>query len=250
MDFRHIPKNLTFPFAIFTKFTSTPSRVLIPDENLIFCPEQLMTAVLAHTHYLPIAWKGLAHTSNVRGEFGQFFQLRAFYLVSELLSPITTPFILLFYIRPRALDYIDFFRNFTVSVVGVGDVCSFAQMDVRKHGNPEWQPTHSTIGDLTEGMETPVCETNKYTQGEHGKTELSLVHFTLTNPEWKMPSDAHHFVHGLKRHAQQDFQRARQTGAMNTAMGQSLFSVGNLGGEVSCAGEACDSKYLCAHSQC
>lgn len=191
-----------------------------------------MTAVLAHTHYLPIAWKGLAHTSHVRSQFGQFFQLRVFYLLSELLSPITTPFILLFYVRPKALDYVDFFRNFTVSVVGVGDVCSFAQMDVRKHGNCEWQPTHSTEGDLTAGTTVPICETNKYTQGEHGKTELSLVHFTLTNPEWKMTSDAHNFVNGLRRHAQQDFNRARQTG-MNTAMGQSLFSVGNLGGQVS-----------------
>lgn len=208
------------------------SRVLIPDENLIFCPEQLMTAVLAHTHYLPIAWKGLAHTSHVRAQFSQFFQLRAFTVLSELLSPITTPFILLFYIRPKALDYVDFFRNFTVSVVGVGDVCSFAQMDVRKHGNPEWQPTHSTIDDLTETT-TPTCETNKYTQGEHGKTELSLVHFTLTNPEWKMPSDAHNFVNGLRRHAQQDFSRTRQTGALNTAMAQSLFSVGSLGGDYS-----------------
>lgn len=209
------------------------SRVLIPDENLIFCPEQLMTAVLAHTHYLPISWKGNAHTSHVREHFGQFFQLRAFYLLSELLSPITTPFILMFYIRPRAIDFVDFFRNFTVSVVGVGDVCSFAQMDVRKHGNPDWQPTHSTIGDLTEDTTTTVCETNQYTQGEHGKTELSLVHFTLTNPEWKMPNDAKTFVNGLKKHAQQDLDRTRQPGGMNTAMAQSLYSVGSLGAEYS-----------------
>lgn len=60
-----------------------------------------------------------------------------------------------------------------------------------------------------------------------------MVHFTLTNPEWKMPSDAHNFMNGLKKHAQQDLNRARQTGLMNTAMGQSLFSVGNLGGQVS-----------------
>lgn len=48
-----------------------------------------------------------------------------------------TPFLLCFSIRYKALDIVDFFRNFTVEVVGVGDVCSFAQMDVRKHGNPE-----------------------------------------------------------------------------------------------------------------
>lgn len=208
------------------------SRKLIPDENLIFCPEQLMTAVLAHTHYLPDTWKGQAHTSQVREQFGQFFQMRAFHLLSELISPITTPLILLFHVRPRALDLVDFFRNFTVSVVGVGDVCSFAQMDVRKHGNPDWQPTHSIIGDLTESGNIPLCETNQYTQGEHGKTELSLVHFALTNPDWKMPDDARTFVNDLKKHAQQDFEQARATGT-NTAMVQSLFSVGSLGGEYS-----------------
>ena len=41
--------------------------------------------------------------------------------------------------RYKAQDIVDFFRNFTVSVVGVGDVCSFAQMDVRRHGHPGWQ---------------------------------------------------------------------------------------------------------------
>lgn len=41
--------------------------------------------------------------------------------------------------RPKAQEIVDFFRNFTVEVVGVGDVCSFAQMDVRRHGNPAWQ---------------------------------------------------------------------------------------------------------------
>lgn len=61
------------------------------------------------------------------------------YLLAELLSPVLTPLVLFFYLRPKALDLVDFFRNFTVEVVGVGDVCSFAQMDVRRHGNPTWQ---------------------------------------------------------------------------------------------------------------
>lgn len=33
------------------------------------------------------------------------------------------------------MEIVDFFRNFTVDVVGVGDVCSFAQLDVRKRDN-------------------------------------------------------------------------------------------------------------------
>jgi autophagy-related protein 9 len=69
-------------------------------------------------------------------QYNNFFQT---YLGIELLSPIITPYILLFKLRSEALALVDFFRNFTVEVVGVGDVCSFAQMDVRKHGNPTWQ---------------------------------------------------------------------------------------------------------------
>lgn len=52
-------------------------RVFIPDENMIWCPEQLLTAVLAHVHYLPITWRGKAHTSFVREQFGQLFQFKA-----------------------------------------------------------------------------------------------------------------------------------------------------------------------------
>lgn len=205
-------------------------RGFIPDENLIWCPEQLMTAVLAHIHYLPVTWRGLAHTNRVREQFGQFFQYRAVYLVNEMLSPIVTPFILIFCLRPRSLDIVDFFRNFTVSVVGVGDVCSFAQMDIRKHGNPEWQPSHSTTDHVPEVI-TPICETNQYTQGEHGKTELSLVHYTLTNPEWKMPSESKQFLQGLRKHAMLDMDATTRLGA-DTAMNQSLYSMGSMGDEV------------------
>lgn len=63
------------------------------------------------------------------------------FILEELLSPIVTPLILIFCLRPKALEIIDFFRNFTVEVVGVGDTCSFAQMDVRQHGHPAVSPS-------------------------------------------------------------------------------------------------------------
>ena len=53
-----------------------------------------------------------------------------------MLSPVLTPLILLFWVKPRASEFIDFFHNFTVSVEGIGDVCSFATLDVKKHGDP------------------------------------------------------------------------------------------------------------------
>lgn len=88
-------------------------------------------------------------------------------VVDELLSPLITPFILYFCLRPKAAEIVDFLRSFTIEVSGVGDVCSFAEMNVRKHGHPEW---------LSEG----VTRANTYEQAELGKTEISLVHFTVS----------------------------------------------------------------------
>lgn len=58
-------------------------------------------------------------------------------LLEELLSPLLTPLFLLFWFCPRALEIIDFFHHFTVDVAGVGDICSFALMDVQRHGHPQ-----------------------------------------------------------------------------------------------------------------
>nr|CAD7255835.1 unnamed protein product [Timema shepardi] len=206
------------------------SRVFIPDENLVWCPEKLLTAVLAHVHYLPDSWRGQAHTHRVRGEFSQLFQYKAVYLVEELLSPIITPFILCFQVRSHALEIVDFYRNFTVEVLGVGDVCSFAQMDVRRHGNPTWHTSIRVTSPLP--GQTPIEPglTNQYTQAEDGKTELSLVHFTLTNPKWRPPEDAENFVTALRNQAKRDADQLTQVlGPGDNALYSSLQSVSSLG---------------------
>lgn len=107
-------------------------------------------------------------------------------------------------------------------------------MDVRKHGNPDWQLNQSNEDDDKDDL-SPNCDTNQYTQGEHGKTELSLVHFTLTNPQWKMPVEARQFVQRIKKHAIQDLNRQRTFGGVvnPTAMAQSLYSIESMGGEYS-----------------
>nr|XP_023014108.1 autophagy-related protein 9A-like [Leptinotarsa decemlineata]XP_023014109.1 autophagy-related protein 9A-like [Leptinotarsa decemlineata] len=167
-------------------------RALIPDETTIWCPEYLLQCVVLHTHYLPSGWRGQAHTSTIREEFQQLFQMRVVGLLEELFSPLLTPYFMYRWIYPRSQEIVDFFRNFTVSVVGVGDVCSFAQMDVKKHGNPEWQKES-----LFEDEEAPKTS-NQYTQAENGKIELSLMHFTTTNPSWVPPPDAQVFVHSVQ----------------------------------------------------
>lgn len=168
----------------------------IPDENAVFNPEALMKQILSQTHYIPDAWKGRAHTKEVRDEFSRLFQYKFVYLLEELLSPLLTPFILCFYLPHKAQQVVDFYRNFSVEVTGVGDVCSFAQMDVRKHGgNNQWT-------DGNDSKDDRLLSTER--QAENGKTELSLLHFSFKNPTWKPSDSGKKFIETIKEHAIQE----------------------------------------------
>eukprot|EP00064_Thunnus_orientalis_P017556 superscaffoldBa00003767_g17640 len=173
-------------------------RSFIPDEHMVWCPEQLLQCMLAHIHYMPDHWRGNANKSETRDEVAQLFQYKAVFILEELLSPIVTPFILIFLLRNKSLEIIDFFRSFTVEVVGVGDICSFAQMDIRRHGNPTW---------MSEGQ----TEASIYQQAENGKTELSLMHFTIKNPRWQPPQESSVFISHLKEKVHHDAQGGPST---------------------------------------
>ncbi|GFR97923.1 autophagy-related protein 9 [Elysia marginata] len=198
LDFNDVTKvEHLFTVASICGMVATVCSGLIPDENEVFCPERLMMSILAQIHYVPGHWKGKAHTTNVRDEFSMLFQYKVTYILEELLSPIFTPLWLFFCLRPRSAQIVDFFRSFTVEVSGVGDVCSFAQMDIKKHGNNEW--TTPSSAEATGDSKVPKSQ-----QGENGKIELSLMHFTSTNPEWKPPRESSNFVAGVKQEVQKD----------------------------------------------
>lgn len=71
-------------------------------------------------------------------------------------------------------------------------------------------------------------------QAEDGKTELSLVHFTLTNPEWHPPADAEHFVAALRTQARRDASQLFGSADVGTAnpLYSSLHSISSLGAGV------------------
>jgi len=106
-----------------------------------------MKEVILSTHYMPTEWKGKLHSQSIHKEFGQLFQMKVMVFAQELLSVILTPFIL-WYTLPRcAPDIVDFFRDFTVHVEGLGYVCSFAVFNFDRHGNVNVSsPIHRSRG--------------------------------------------------------------------------------------------------------
>lgn len=112
----------------------TVCRGIVPDENQVFDPEFAIQEVINYTHYCPSHWKGRLHSDEVRKEFSSLYQMRVLIFLEELASFIFTPLVL-WYSLPKCADRIvDFFREFTVHVDGLGYVCWFAQFEFNRPG--------------------------------------------------------------------------------------------------------------------
>lgn len=181
------------------------SRGFIPNDiPLKYSKAELYSHMLQHIHYLPHKYS--PSSPQAQSAMSKLFQFKIQGILEDLISPLVTPYILAFHLRPRALEYIDFFRNYTVEVSDTGDVCIFAMMNVGQNGNPAWRPDDKDDGhrkfnlqvaaEPTAGdVQPPLATVPENLVCENGKLELSLINFTLTNPSWK-PCDVtqKHFI--------------------------------------------------------
>ncbi len=124
------------------------ARGMVPEENLVFDPEYALNNVTEYTHYLPSHWNGRLHSNEVRAEFAQLYKMKLVIFLEEITSIIFTPFILWFSLPKCSDRLVDFFREFTVHVDGLGYVCSFAVFDFKKGGSNLGKPSGGGGQDL------------------------------------------------------------------------------------------------------
>lgn len=161
---------------------------------------ELYAQILEHVHYVPSGYA--PYTLQARAFVSTLFPYRITTLLHSFLSPIVTPFILVFCMPSRAEQIVDFFRICTKEVPGTGDVCNFAMFNIKEQGNECWRPGSSSSSNPQSGDGRQAiqmrAEDNVPRKGsaaavtippnllctEDGKLELSLIHFKLTNPKW------------------------------------------------------------------
>ncbi|CZS98372.1 probable Autophagy-related protein 9 [Rhynchosporium agropyri] len=149
---------------------------MIPEENLVFEPEYALRQVIEYTHYMPTQWQNRLHSDEVKREFATLYQLKIIIFLEEVFSIIVTPFILWFSLPKCSDQIIDFFREFTIHVDGVGYVCSFAVFDFKKGDGRK--PLHHGGGNAD--------IRDEYYSTKHGKMAASYYGFIdnyLLNPK-------------------------------------------------------------------
>ncbi|KFA72382.1 hypothetical protein S40288_05606 [Stachybotrys chartarum IBT 40288] len=174
-----ITKDLTVLFylsVLGTIFAIT--RGMVSEETTVFNPEYALRNVIEYTHYMPDHWKGRLHSFEVKQEFSELYKMRAVIFLEEVMGIITTPLLLLFSLPKCSDQIVDFFREFTIHVDGLGYVCSFAVFDFKKGIGAMKQP--STGHDVRED----------YYSTKHGKMAASYYGFIdnyVVNPKTGIP---------------------------------------------------------------
>lgn len=100
----------------------------VSDNNIkyLFDPEDSLKKVSKFTHYLPNSWENRFHTQEVKNQFCDLYNLKLLLILKELGSLIFLPYILYVSLPNSSDKLIDFFRDYSVHVDGVGYICSFA----------------------------------------------------------------------------------------------------------------------------
>lgn len=153
----------------------------VPPDNQVFDPEYALRNVIDYTHYMPTQWKDRLHTDEVKRDFAELYQMKIVIFLEEVLSIIFTPLVLWFTLPKCSDRIIDFFREFTVHVDGLGYVCSFAVFDFKK-GVGSIAPNGAA--NAAEGLR------DEYYSTKHGKMAASYYGFLdnyVTNPKTGIP---------------------------------------------------------------
>lgn len=118
-------KTVLFYIGVFGSIIAV-CRGMESEEASVFEPEGAMRQIIEFTHYMPDDWEGKLHTEKVKRDFCLLYDLRVNIVLRELLSIVLNPLILWYNLPKCSTKIVDFFREFSVHVDGLGHVCSFA----------------------------------------------------------------------------------------------------------------------------
>ena len=153
-------------------------------------PNLALLTLAAATHHLPRHWRGRGHTREVADAVGRLYRYRAALALDEALSVIATPAILAWALPTAAADVCSFFRDNTVRVPGVGDVCSWSVFGGEGGGEP--RPAHAPPSKPSYGGPA---------RSHHGKLAASLLTFAAAYPSWMPDADARRLLAAVSARA-------------------------------------------------
>lgn len=132
LGFEVTPGRTAFFYISICMGVFAAARGAVPDDTEVHEPVMHLLEVISYTHYCPSHWERQLHSNDVRVEFSGLYQMKVLIYLEEIMSLLIAPFILWRNANERAARIIDFFRDHTVHIDGLGHVCTEAHFNFSK----------------------------------------------------------------------------------------------------------------------
>jgi len=198
-----------------------------PQQDQVADPTFFLTHVIYHTRYEPASWKDRLHTDEVRGEFAQLYQPKVLIFAEEILSMVITPFLLMLRLPNSSERIVDFFREFSIVVDGLGVVCSYSMFPFKKGENNI--PANNTGGQREDAElreEYFMAKDNKMLASYYGFLETYTNHAPGYNGRLQGRTGSFHPPPQFPNNLGQSSQVAQPTGIDMTVRGTSRGPAG------------------------
>lgn len=148
LGFEITPNRTAFFYLSVSMGIFAAARNAVPDDSEVHEPVLHLFEVIEYTHYAPQRWRNNFHTPAVRAEFSSLYQMKVLIFLDEILSLVAAPFILWRNAGKPSAAIVDFFRQNTVHVDGLGGLCNHAVFEFRKRNKPEDDDAADAAHDL------------------------------------------------------------------------------------------------------
>lgn len=213
--------NLLWYVGIFSAIFAA-SRSVIPDDTKSKeAPEDLVQNVAACTHYFPTHWTSRCHTIPVKDEVSELFPFKINLFAMEVMSVVLTPLVLCFSLPSSASTIIEFFKEHSKYVEGVGAVCDYSLFDFDRYGDERYGAPSAGRMDESQRL-------------QNGKLEASFFNFQNAHPNWEGDEKGRTMINRVDTYRlnrenernQQISAALEQSMAMhsNSVFGQNLFN--------------------------
>jgi autophagy-related protein 9 len=163
----------------------------LPDETESHDPVLHLKEVLMYIHYMPAHWKDRLHSNEVRAEFSTLYANKVLIFLEEIISLVLTPIILYRNSNDRCERIVDFFRESTVHVEGVGNQCNFAVFNFKKHQN--------VVENTTTALQEPDGLRDDYFGLKDDKMAASIHNFAQYYSAYNQRQSSRRPLHGYQR---------------------------------------------------
>lgn len=163
-------------------FTVCKNSISDTNTKYLFDSETSLKKMAEYTHYLPASWENRYHTVEVKNQFCNLYNLKLYLIFKELCSLVFLPYILYFSLPNSCDKIIDFFRDYSVHVDGIGYVCSFAMFNLEENKDKIKAGVYLSDDANDKMMKSYIHFVESYSGNDNNRTDDERKQRVFQNP--------------------------------------------------------------------